>query len=147
MSGSYDPSRPPIEPIGAEVYVSTSPEERLWGMLAHLFGALGYFGGVGQFVGPLVVYLMYKDKSRFVAFHALQTLYFHLGLLVLLILGGFISVFTCGLFLLIISPIVAIIPCGALILIYSIVGAVQAHDGRLFQYWLVGRWARDQVRI
>ena len=47
-------------------------EEKTLALLAHL---LGYFSSI---IGPLIIYLTQKEKSRFVAFHAMQAILFHL---------------------------------------------------------------------
>lgn len=120
-----------------------SDEERLWAMLAHLLALLGYVVWVGAYVAPLVVYLVYKDKSRFVAFHALQSLFFQLALLVvgaICVLLALTIVLAC-----IAVPAIALISIGALV--YIIVAAIRAYNGELFEYWLVGKWARQIVGI
>jgi uncharacterized Tic20 family protein len=113
-------------------------DERLWAMLAHLAGILGYLGGIGQYVVPLVIYLSYKDRSQFVAFHALQSLYFQLGVLA----AGFavlaIALLTC------VGGLLAL-PLSVGALAYAIVAAIRANQGEWFEYWLVGEWARRQV--
>jgi uncharacterized Tic20 family protein len=113
-------------------------DERLWAMLAHLAGILGYLGGIGQYVVPLVIYLTYKERSTFVAFHALQSLYFQLGVLA----AGFavlvIALVTC------VGGLLAL-PLSIGALAYAIVAAIRANHGEWFEYWLVGPWARRQV--
>ena len=37
-------------------------------MLAHLLTLVGYVVWIGAYLVPLVIYLVYKDKSSFVAF-------------------------------------------------------------------------------
>ena len=72
---------------------TTTQEERTLAALGH--GLTFVDGGI---VLPFVLYLMQKDKSQFVAFHCLQSIYF--GLLaaaVLLVFGLPIYVLTCGL--------------------------------------------------
>ena len=59
-----------------------SIDERTWAMLAHLRTLVGYVFWIGAYLDPLVIYLVYKDKSSFVAFHALQSLVFQLAGLV-----------------------------------------------------------------
>ncbi|MCB9760110.1 MAG: DUF4870 domain-containing protein [Alphaproteobacteria bacterium] len=78
-------------------------EDRLWGMLAHLANL------VLPAIGPFIIYLIYKDKSKFIAYHAIQSAVFH-GLLQYVISGAVIGV-TCGLGfpILFVSPIVAIL--------------------------------------
>src|SRR5262245_48164067 len=67
--------------MGAEL----TSDDRLWAMLAHLAALLGYLGGIIQYVAPLVIFLVYKDKCKFVAFHALQSLFFQLAVLTIVL--------------------------------------------------------------
>ena len=129
---------PPVPP-------SLNDDEKMAAMLAHLLAFLGYVLVLGQYIAPLVIYVMYKDKSRFVAFHALQSLYFQLTLLVLGIVGGLLVLFTCGLGALIVIPAAMVVVFGSAVLM--IIAAIKAYGGEIYEYWLVGRWARDQVGI
>ncbi len=122
---------------------NVSDEERLWAMLAHLLALLGYVVGLGAYIAPLVIYLVYKDKSRFVAFHALQSLFFQLALLVVIAICALLAitiVLAC-----IAIPLGIVASVGALA--YIIVAAIHAYNGELFEYWLVGKWARQIVEI
>ena len=136
-----EPMPDALPPGGPETMISVTQEEKLWAMLAHLFGLLGYTIALGQYVAPLVVYIAYKEKSKYVAFHALQSLYFQLLVLASLIASVVVAFATCG--------IGAVLPAaiGVGALIYVIIAAIQAYDGKLFEYWLVGKWARDSVGI
>ncbi len=123
--------------------LNVSDEERLWAMLAHLLALLGYVVGLGAYIAPLVIYLVYKDKSRFVAFHALQSLFFQLALLVVIAICALLAitiVLAC-----IAIPLGIVASVGALA--YIIVAAIHAYNGELFEYWLVGKWARQIVGI
>jgi len=119
-------------------------EERLWAMLGHL----SLF--VAPLVAPLILYLVYKDKSRFVAFHALQSLFFQLALIVVvnvLLVLTFIPLFVCFAFPLLIL-VVALGPVVIFgVVVYPIIAAIRAYNGELFEYWLVGGWAREIVGI
>lgn len=122
---------------------NVTDEERLWAMLGHLLALLGYVVWVGAYIAPLVIYLVYKDKSRFVAFHALQSLFFQLALLVIYaicVLLALTIVLAC-----VSIPLAVLVSVGALV--YIIVAAIRAYNGELFEYWLVGRWARQVVGI
>lgn len=122
---------------------NVTDEERLWAMLAHLLALLGYVVWFGAYVAPLVIYLVYKDKSPFVAFHALQSLFFQLALLVVGVICALLAltiVLAC-----IVIPVAAVVAVGALV--YIIVAAIKAYNGELFEYWLVGKWARQIVGI
>lgn len=128
-----------------EPTVAIRQEERVWGMLAHLLSLLGYFGGIAQYVAPLAVYLIYRNQSKFVAFHALQSLYFQLMLLAIAAIYLLFGILTCGaLFLLlpVIGPAFAV--AGAF---YSLFAAIKAHEGEWFEYPIVGRWAARQVAV
>ncbi len=122
---------------------NVSNDERLWAMLAHLLALLGYVVWLGAYIAPLVIYLLYKERSQFVAFHALQSLFFQLALLVvslILIVLSFTVILSC-----ITIPAAILVGVGALV--YIIIAGVKAYNGELFEYWLVGRWARQIVGI
>lgn len=123
--------------------VNFTEEERLWAMLSHLLALLGYIVWFGAYVAPLVIYLVYKDKSKFVAFHALQSLFFQLALLVV----GLICLLLALTIVLACIAIPLALVVWVLALAYIIVAAIRAYNGDLFEYWLVGRWARQIVGI
>lgn len=60
-------------------------DEKTWSIVAHLSVLAGLVGLMP--IGALVVWLLYKDKSPRVGFHALQALFYQLAWLVLLIVG------------------------------------------------------------
>ncbi len=138
-SGYQDPSTSPSASTGAAGSLTITQEEKLWAMLAHLAGLLGYAVALGQYIGPLVIYLLYKDKSRFIAFHALQSLYFQLGLLVATAIGIVIAILTCGIGAVLLGAL------GVVAVIYVIIAAIRANQGDWFEYWLVGAWAKKSV--
>ena len=120
-------------------------EEKTWAMLAHLAGIAGYLGGVLQYIAPLVIFFVYKEKSKFVAFHALQSLFFQLALLVLVAGLNAVGFLACGVGLFVTVPLSIALAVGGLV--YCIVAAIKAHGGEMFQYWLVGGWARQAVGL
>jgi uncharacterized Tic20 family protein len=121
-------------------------------MLAHLSTLLNLATGFGGPIAALIIYLVYKDRSRFVAYQALQALVFQLiwwcggGLLIGLMwaIVGVLSAIIIGIVLIpvaaCITPILVLLPVGALV--YGIIGAVQVSQGQDFKYWLVGDWVR-----
>ena len=125
-------------PLGASAAVS--PDDRMWAMFAHLAGLLGYALVFGHIAGPLVIYLVYKEKSKFVAFHALQSLFFQIAMSVL----G-IAMFILG-FVICITWFVNI-ALALFTLIYVILAAVKTYQGEMFEYVVVGPYARQQVGI
>ncbi|MCW3095285.1 MAG: hypothetical protein JWL77_903 [Chthonomonadaceae bacterium] len=97
--GSQNPNGAPNNPYGGynpysgmppnakqQAFGSTvTQDERNMGMLAHL---LQIFTG---FLGPLVIYLIKKDQSKFVAYHALQALVWQIGYGATIMLGVFLT--------------------------------------------------------
>jgi uncharacterized Tic20 family protein len=124
---------------------SLSADEKLWGMLAHLLTLLGYVVVVGEYIAPLVIYLVYKDRSQFVAFHALQALFFQLLALAVAIALVLFSIITLGLGLLLAIPLA--IALAIAVLVYTIIAAIQANNGVWYELPIVGRWARNTLQI
>ena len=139
--------KPANEPKASQPVLSTSEENTL-AMIAHLSILLNLVTGVLGLVAALVIYLAYKDRSRYVAYQSLQAIIFQLvyffGAAILSGVVALVStplVLVCiGLFGLVLALLLALVPIGALI--YGIVAAVETNHGRDFQYWLVGQWVR-----
>ena len=124
---------------------SLGADEKLWGMLAHLLTLLGYIVMLGQYIAPLVIYLVYKDRSQFVAFHALQALFFQLLALAVSVALILFSVITLGLGVLLAAPLA--IALAIAVLVYTIIAAIQANNGVWYELPIVGRWARNTLQI
>ncbi len=126
----------------------TAGEERTWAMLAHLSILLNLITGFLGVIAAFVIYLSYKDKSRYVAYQSLQSAIFQLIFLVGsgLIIGltwafvGITSLLIFGLCLIPFAIIISALPIFAIV--YAIVGAADTNQGRDFRYWLVGDWVR-----
>ncbi len=126
-------------------------EERRWAMWSHLSILLNLLtGSVGVFV-PLVIHLIFKDRSPYVAFQSLQAFIFQLvawlggGILAGIAWGitiGF-GVVLVGCLCSPIAVILSLIPIGALV--YGIIGGIQCNQGLDFRYWFLGDWLRKQL--
>ena len=123
-------------------------DERTWAMLAHLSILLNLVtGGLGLLVA-LLIYLVYKDRSRYVAYQSLQAFFFQLifwlggGALAGLSWGitASLTLLLVGLILVPIALLITLIPLGALV--YGIIAAIRCSQGDDFGYWLVGGWLR-----
>jgi uncharacterized protein len=123
-------------------------DEHTWAMLAHLSVLVNLFTGVLGPVVALIIYLMFMNRSKYVAYHAMQSFLFQLvvwygigamwgivGLLSALLIGILLIPFACLLTPLLLLGM-AIAP------IYGIVGAVQTSQGQDFEYLWVGSWVR-----
>jgi len=138
----------PVQPL-------SSAEERTWSVLAHLSVLLNLVTGFAGPIAALVIYLIYKDRSRKVAYHALQAMIFQLiwwyggGMLIgaMWAIVGALSAILIGIvlipFALVFTFILALLPIGAVI--YGVIGAIQVNQGQDFRYWLVGDWVRSTL--
>ena len=155
-----DPAAGPVLP--APVPETSAPDypsrpmapgdERTWGLLAHLSVLLNLFTGFAGPIASFVIYLVYKDRSRFVAYQALQSTIFQLlwwfggGVLIGLIwvVVGVLSMLLVGIllipFALVATLFLALLPLGSLV--YGVVGGIQVSQGQDFKYWLIGDWVR-----
>ncbi|PWH13781.1 MAG: hypothetical protein DDG59_13855 [Anaerolineae bacterium] len=130
-------------------------DERTWGILAHLSVLVNLVTGFGGPIAALIIYLVYRNRSRFVAYHALQSLIFQLigwyggGTLigVMWAIVGVLSALIIGVvlipFALVLTLIFGLLPLGTLI--YGCYGAYQVSQGKDFRYWLVGDWVRGTL--
>ena len=139
-----NPPHPPPQPLAPG-------DERTWGMLAHLSALFNLVTGFGGPIAALIIYLVYKERSRFVAYHAMQSMVFQLiwwvgaGLLagISWAVSGALSAIFIGLLCMPFACLLSLLPVGGLI--YSIVGAVQVSQGQDFKYWLAGDWVRGTL--
>ena len=121
-------------------------DERLWAMLAHLSVLLNLVTGFLGVFAPLIIYLIYKDRSRFVAFQSMQAFIFQLifwaggGVLVgvMWAMTGILSAFLIGLLCIPFALLFSLLPLGAIV--YGVIGGIQAYQGQDFRYWLVADW-------
>ncbi len=144
-----EPEAKPVQVLDVpQVKPVTSGEERTWSMLAHLSVLLNLVTGFLGGIAAIIIYFIYKDRSRLVAYHAMQAFIFQaitwLG--AGLVSGLLIAVGSALGFLII--PLLCLIP-GFLILllvpislIYGVIGGVKVNNGEDFRYWLVGDWVR-----
>ena len=140
-----------------ETYTTISPnplseaDERTWAMIAHL-SILGNL--VTGFLGPvaaLVIYLVFKERSRYVAYQAMQAFVFQMiwwvgaGALagIAWAVSGVLTAVLIGLLCMPLACLISFIPLGALV--YGVVGGVQASQGQDFKYWLIGDWVRQTL--
>jgi uncharacterized Tic20 family protein len=160
MSQDVPGNPPPSAPSPA--YVPPVPpaplsdtEARTWAMVAHLSVLLNLVTGFLGVVAALVIYIIFKDRSRYVAYQAMQSFVFQLifwaggGLAIGLIWGitGALSAIVVGLlcipFALLFTIVLALMPLVALV--YGVYGALEANQGKEFRYWLIGDWVRNIV--
>jgi uncharacterized Tic20 family protein len=116
----FDPNaQQPFNPMGHGQYYQPTADDRTWGMLAHLSPI------VLGFIGPLVIWLIYKEKSPFVADQAKEALNFSLSVMIV----GLLLIPTC------IGP--TIVGIGGLV--YGIMAGLEANKGVWYRYEYIFR--------
>ena len=120
------PRMPP--PMGGPV---VTPEDKSLAMLCHL---LGIFTG---FIGPLIVWLVKKDQSAFIAHHGRESLNFQLTVMLIMFCltsATFILMFVVVGIVLV--PVLFVVPI--LALVAEIMAAVAAQNGEWYRYpWCI----------
>jgi uncharacterized Tic20 family protein len=110
-----------------------SSDEKQWAMFAQLAALGGLFVVGFTFIGPLIVWLIKKDESRFVDHHGREALNFHLNILIYYLITLTIAIATCG----------VLFPLPLAVLVYSIVmtiiAGIKANEGEWYKYPLTFR--------
>jgi uncharacterized Tic20 family protein len=119
---NFTPPLPELKPV-----MEPTADERQWALLAHLSGLIASFLGGMSFLGPLIIWLIKKDQSAFVADQAKEALNFQIAVTIALVVSFAIGAATCIGFLLI--PVVGI---GSLV--FAIIAAMEANKGVVYRY-------------
>lgn len=151
-----------------------SDDERLWAAVAHasvwvtfitaLFTA-GFSVPLSIFV-PLVIYFLFRNKSDYITFHALQAFVIQLagtvGALALLVIGGvawFVGLVIALLLMLVLigfvlAPLWGIVGIALLVavflmpfamLLFGTIAAIQTYNGRDYRYPYIAKWVDRQL--
>lgn len=144
------PDAPAPAPAQPQPPLSPS-DERTWAMLAHLSILANLITGGLGIIAALLIHLVYKDRSRYVAYQSLQAFLFQLifwlggwalvGLFWLI--SGLLSAVLVGCLLMPIAAALALIPLAALV--YGVIAGIQCSQGEDFRYWLVWEWAQGAL--
>lgn len=120
-NAGQDPQQPPQQPYGQQPGGPVSPsDERTWSIVAHAGGIL-----VG-FVAPLVVWLIFKDRSQRLNDQGKEALNFQLTLLLAYVVGSVLTIILIGGLILFAAWVCAII--------FGILGAMAASRDELYRY-------------
>ena len=110
-------------------------DERTWSMLSHLSVLLWPITGFLP-VAPLIVWLVYKDRSQKVAFHALQSMWYQVAWLVLLGVGwaltGLLTLVLIGFLLIPVMAVATVVP-----FVHAAYAAYRVSKGDDYRYALV----------
>ena len=112
---------PPGYPYPGYPQPPVSPsDERTYSLLAHLGGLLL------SWIVPLVIYLVFKDRSVFLRRHAAEALNFQLTFLIAYIVGAVLIVAVIGIFV--------IMAAGVCAIVFGILASMAAHRGEDYRY-------------
>ena len=135
-------------PYGASAIAMTPGEKSSTGLDANIAGAISYIGIVG------LVFFLIEKSSRFVRFHALQSLLLSVGMAVLFIVLAILSVILIMVMAAISDAMVGIV--GLLFwLLYMVLGlawfggiifgAIKAYQGQIIKYPFIGNMAEKII--
>jgi uncharacterized Tic20 family protein len=117
----------PSEPMSAQ-------EERTWSVVAHL-SALAGLVGLMPF-GALLVWLLYKDRSPRVRFHALQALWYQVAWIVIWVvasvLGLILTIVTLGFGLILVLPVALLLWLAPMA--HGCYAAYKVNEGEEYRY-------------
>lgn len=108
-----------------------SPDDKNWGLIAHLSCFAGLVVPFGNFIAPIVVLMTKGKESAFVADAARENLNFQLTALIAGIVFGLLSIVLIG--------IPFLIALGIAWFVLPILGAVKASEGESYRYPLTLR--------
>jgi uncharacterized protein len=106
-------------------------DEQTWSVLAHLSVLLALVSLMP--FGALLVWLIYKDRSEKVRFHALQALWYQIAWVVILVAYAFISLLLTlliiGFFMFFLLPVLLVVP-----IVHGCYAAYQVSQGVDYRY-------------
>ena len=132
MTDQPQPPQPNVPPqpqphpgYGTPQAPMSQQDEKTWATLVHLAPFLAAIVGI-PFLGPLIVFLIFKDRGPFVRFHSAQALNFQIVVTIALWVFGLLSFVLIG--------IPFLIATGIAWVVLSIVAAVKASNGEWYRY-------------
>jgi uncharacterized Tic20 family protein len=106
--------------------IAATQDERTWGMLAHLSAFSGFLVPLGGVIGPLVVWLIKRDQSAFVADQGKEALNFNISVL--------LAAIVCGVLVLIFIGILLGVALFIFWLTMTIIAGIKASEGVRYRY-------------
>jgi uncharacterized protein len=101
-------------------------------MLSHLLALVGYFViPFGNVIAPLIIYLMKKDESPFVADQSRESLNFQISLSIYALISGVLIVILIGFLLLGVIWVAGVV--------LTVIASVKSANGEAYRYPLTIR--------
>ncbi|MGB3203174.1 MAG: DUF4870 domain-containing protein [Nodosilinea sp.] len=111
--------------------IDSSPESRMWAMLAHLSSLSGFIIPFGNIIGPLIIWLVKRDEMPFVDDQAKEALNFNISMTIYGLISAILIVVVVGFLML--------AALGIVWLVFAIMAAVKANEGVAYRYPLTLR--------
>ncbi|MBL8299844.1 MAG: DUF4870 domain-containing protein [Rhodanobacteraceae bacterium] len=130
---------PPPPPNAPPPGAGPNQEERQWALFAHLSSLLGALltGGIGVFIGPLVIWLIKKETMPFVDDQGKEALNFNITFAILGVALLILTVITLGLGALLTVPVGLAAAVAWLVL--TVIASIKASEGVSYRYPLTLR--------
>lgn len=118
---------------GPKRTVASGGDEKAWGVLSHLSIFVNLVTGALGPVVALVIWLVYRDRSREVAFQALQSMWYQVAWLVIIAAGwavtGILTFVLIGFLLMPFMAVLTLVP-----FVHSAYAAYRVGKGEEFRY-------------
>lgn len=128
-----NPLPPPVTvPLSAK-------DERMWAMFCHLSSLSMYLGiPFGNLLGPVVIWMMQRDKSALVDDQGKEVVNFQLTMTIAFAAALVLAVTVIGLFVAV--PAFAALP--VVQILFTVLGAMKANEGVAYRYPLTIRFIK-----
>ena len=124
----------------------SAQDERTWSIIAHLTILLDLLSGIGGPVAALIIWLVYKDRSQKVAFHALQSLWYQVAWIVILAVGWTVTIILMlaliGFLLVPVMAIVSLVP-----FVHQCYAAWEISQGVDYRYPIIADMVDGERRV
>ncbi len=101
--------------------------ERTWGMLAHLSALTGVVVWLlGCIIGPLIVWIVRRDQSAFVAEHAREALNFNITVV--------LAALACMVLMMVFVGFILGTALFVVWLVFTLIAAIKASEGEHYRY-------------
>ena len=105
---------------------NVSQEDKMLAIIAHALVLVGPAVAFGQIIGPLVIWLIKKDESEFIADHAKEALNFAISLMIYTVV--------CIILTFVFIGFVLLIALGIFTLIVTIISIIKTSEGKYYRY-------------
>lgn len=109
----------PVQPM-------TKSDEKLWATLSHLSGLVGAVIPFCNAIAPLIIWLMYKDKSAFVEKEAKKSLNFQISITIYIVVSSLLTFVVIG------APLLVAVVIFDVVCV--IMAAIKTNNGEDYRY-------------